>query len=185
MYFQGKLAPHTGAATSLVYGAKTFLDVFANSAFPFIAGMGVFNAAMGLLDFHTKPSKSDLLSNVNKAFKSITEDVNNRLKKMEGYVDGRVIELERRLMMNEYRSLYRYWIDCLHEINVHDSVECQRNANRVIYSLLPHFQVLGDLFSSKVKVTPSYYDIKRLEAGLIPFRNYAALHVYALQLLVS
>ena len=183
--YLGKLKPHASAGKELVNGAKVFLKVFVEVAPKLASALGIFSAAMGVLEVFTKPSQSDLLKSVNKGLKQLTEDVNNRLKKMEGYVDGRVIELEKRLMSNEYKTLHRYWTDCAQQSNEENSIDCQRHSNRLMFAHLPHFQILAEIFYSRSEASPSYYDVKRLEAGLIPFREYAALHVYTLQVLVS
>ena len=160
-----------------------FLKIFTETAPKLASSLGIFSAAFGLLEL-AKPSQSDLLRSVNKGFKKLADDVNNRLKKMEGYVDGKVIELEKRLMNREYKTLHRYWVDCVQQSNEKNSIDCMRRGHRFIHAHLPHFQILADNFNSRSRVLPSYYDIKRLEVGLIPFREYAALHLCALQVVV-
>ena len=106
-----------------------FLKIFTETAPKHASSLGIFSAAFGLLEL-AKPSQSDLLRSVNKGFKKLADDVNNRLKKVEGYVDGKVIELEKRLMNREYKTLHRYWVDCVQQSNEKNSIDCMRRGHR-------------------------------------------------------
>ena len=118
------------------------------------------------------------MNKVNKAFAGMTKDINNRLETMEGYVDGRVIQLEQNLIKNEFAALQRYFISCIREPHEEEVPTCQRFANKKICGVLPKFQKLSDQYKSvRGAKTLNIYDIKRLEASLTSFQDYASLHV--------
>ena len=149
------------------------------------AGFGVFASAFGIIEAFTKPTPNEILDKVNKAFAEMAKDVNDRLKKMEGYVDVKIIRAEEDIIRNEFAFLKRYFGSCIRETTEEAARRCQRNANKYIYAELPKFQKLRNQFGSGKKTGISFYDVKRLEAGLISFRDYASLHLYSLQLLVN
>ena len=173
-----------GAGRALAAVAAT-IENTAKIASKLSAGFGVFAAAFGIIESFTKPTPNQILEKVNKAFAEMAKDVNDRLKKMEGYVDGKVIRAEEGIIKNEFAYLKRYFGSCIRETTEAAARRCQQNANKNIYAELPKFQKLRNHFRSGRKAGISFYDVKRLEAGLISFRDYASLHLYSLQLLVN
>ena len=45
---------------------------------------------------------------MNKAVATLTDEVNNKLDQMEGYVDSKVAKAEKELIAAEYASAFRY-----------------------------------------------------------------------------
>ena len=184
--FLGKLSPASALGKELVNGAKTFYKLYEDIAPKLVSGLGIFSASMGVLGSLTKPTPQDLLNIVNKAFKKLTDDINDRLNKMKGYVDGRVIQLETRRINNQLQSLKRHWTNCIQQSSRQNSISCQRSAVGDIHADLPHFMILDEYFDGDKKDQQlEYYDVHRLEAVLIPFRDFATYHIYSLQILVS
>lgn len=185
-FMAGKLSPASALGKELVNGAKTFYKLYENVAPKLVSGLGIFSASMGVLGSLTKPTPQDLLNIVNKAFKKLTDDINDRMNKMQGYVDGRVIQQETRRINNQLQSLKRHWTNCVEQSSRQNSLSCQRSAVGDIHADLPHFMILDEYYDGdKNGQQLEYYDVHRLEAVLIPFRDYASYHIYSLQMLVN
>jgi len=80
--------------------------------------------------------------------------------------------------------LKRYLTSCLTETTDGEVRTCQRLANKMIYAELPKFQKLRKIFGAGKEVS-DFYSIRRLEATLLLFRDYASLHLFSLQTLVN
>ena len=170
--------------------AKAFLNVFAKTAPKIASSLGVFGAALGVLTEFTKPTAQDLLNEVNKALKKLTDEVNHRLTQMKDYVDTQVIKVEKNLMDSEYKRLFLLWKKCLEEHKKSEADEAQRDANRFIGASQPKFMTLSDKISvydpdNWQQGGPSHHDVKRIEAGLLGFRDFATLHLMVLKGLVD
>ncbi|XP_032227689.2 uncharacterized protein LOC116611456 [Nematostella vectensis] len=182
-FVSGIIGQSTGAGRALSTVA-TLVEKTAKVAKVLSAGFGVFAAAFSILSSFSKPTPNEILKRVDKAFEKLTKDMNNRLKTMEGYVDGKIIQQEQRTVNDEFASLKRYLENCLHETTEPSVRRCQRNSVRDIDAAWPKFEKLKSQFNSNSKKI-SMNDIKRLEAALIPFRDFASLHLFALQLLIN
>ena len=179
----GQAAGAGRAATALAAVASS-IEKVAKVAKNLSAAFGVFAAAFSIVSSFTKPTPNDILDKVNVAFAQITKDINNRLTSMEGYADGRVIELEQKLIQNEFASMRRYLTSCIRETTEPEVRTCQRLANKKIYAGLHKFQNMRDKFLAGSQNLDSY-QIRSLEATLITFRDYASLHLFSLQVMVN
>eukprot|EP00794_Sanderia_malayensis_P008847 gene8847-9795_t len=182
---------------ALEKGGKVFLSIAPKLA----ASLGIFGAALGFVSAFTKPSPQDILDQANKAIAQLTKDVNDRLDKMKGYVDTRVITLEKELMTKEYRTMFNFFGSCVKEFSTKDVNKCMRQAEKTTSSSSPKFMVLDASMSQynpyipeksvnrpyfeKNGGAPSYYDTKRIEAGLVTFKDYANLHLMIISTLVN
>ncbi|XP_048578938.1 uncharacterized protein LOC116613947 [Nematostella vectensis] len=182
-FVSGIIGQSTGAGRALSTVA-TLVEKTAKVAKVLSAGFGVFAAAFSIISTFSRPTPNDILKRVDKAFEKLTDDMNNRLKKMEGYVDGKIIQLEQRHVNNEFAALKRFLKNCMHETTESAVRRCQRNSVMDIDAAWPKFQRLKSQFSINSKKI-SMNDIKRLEAALIPFRDFASLHLFVLQLLIN
>ncbi|EDO32583.1 predicted protein [Nematostella vectensis] len=148
------------------------------------AGLGVFASAFDIDSSLSKPTSDDTLKRVGKAFEKLTEDVYNKLRKMRGYVDCSVLKLEKQTVKNEFATLKRYLGNCLQETTEPSVRKCLQNSVMDIDAAWPKFEKLKCHFNKNLKDI-SMNNIKTLEAGLIPFRDFASLHLFALQLLIN
>merc|ERR1719427_2053558 len=126
---------NAGKASNLAMHSIKALDAFGKlaSGFAKIAPalgpcLGIFGVVLGGLADFTKPKPEDILKATNVAIAKLTEEVNNRLEEMKGYVDGKVIDLEKGLIDKEYKSLFILWANCIKEPTADDVNECQRDA---------------------------------------------------------
>ena len=180
------MSPAAALGKELVNGAKVFFNLYEKVAPKLVSGLGIFAASMGVLGSLTKPTAQDLLNAVNKGFKKLTDDINDRMNKMKGYVDGRIIQQETRIIGNQLQSIKRHWTNCIDQSSRENSIECQRSSIRDMYADLPHFMILDEYFEGfKKEQQLEYFDVHRLEAVLIPFRDFATYHIFSLQMLVS
>ncbi|XP_032238018.2 uncharacterized protein LOC5512710 [Nematostella vectensis] len=182
-FVSGIIGKTAGAGRALSQVA-TLVEATAKVGKVLSAGFGVFAVAFNIISSFSKPTPNEILKRVDKAFEKLTEDMNNRLKGMEGYVDGKIIQLEQRTVKNEFASLQRYLENCVHETTEPSVRRCQLNSVRDIDAAWPKFEKLKNQFNNNSKEI-SMNDIKRLEAALIPFRDFASLHLFALQLLIN
>lgn len=180
------MSPGSALAKELVDGAKTFYNLYEDIAPKLVSGLGIYSASMGVLGSLTKPTPQDLWNIVNKAFKKLTDDINDRMNKMQGYVDGRVIQQETRRINNQLQGLKRHWTNYIEQSSRKNSITCQRSSIHDIHADLPHLMILDEYFNGGKKGQQlAYFDVHRLEAVLIPFRDFASYHIYSLQMLVS
>ncbi|XP_065061662.1 uncharacterized protein LOC135688668 [Rhopilema esculentum] len=160
--------------------------------------LGVFGAALGFVTAFTSPTPQDILNQANKAIAKLTAEVNDRLVKMEGYVDYKVIKLEKDLVNREYRSLFNLFGNCAKEATKDQVNECMRDAEMKAASDAPKYMILDtkmgaytdstkfrSYYDSNPSKAPSYYDVKRIEAGIISFRDYATLHLLMISTLLD
>eukprot|EP00111_Clytia_hemisphaerica_P020540 TCONS_00060515-protein len=135
--------------------------------------LGAFGIGLAVLDAFTSPSPQDILDQANKAIEKLTDEVNERLDEMKGYVDQKTIHLEKDLISREYKSLFKMWGNCLKEVSEIEVNECQEDAVKDIMAARPKFA----LFSNQVQANKELpvYDTKRIETSLITFRDYVIL----------
>lgn len=175
------------------------------------AALGLFAVAMELSS--SKPSPQEILDRAYKSVKLLTEEVNGRIKQLQDYADIKDLQLEKRLMERNYKELFDKWFDCQKLRPGQDEAQCQGNVEGDIRNARFHFQPLQSLFDAKLWDGSQKYDpsrdkhladwqyiarknghnywapthdqVKQLEIGLIPFRDYATLHLIVLETLAS
>ena len=183
-----------GAIDSLRIGGNFLLKIAPKLA----PALGAFGFVFGFIADLSKPSPQDIIDQTNKAIAKLTKEVNDRLEKMKGYVDHRVITLERDLINREYKVLFNLFAGCIKEATKNNVNRCMRNAERTTAASAPKFMILAskmgiysenhksrayyDKYPSKA---PSYYNIKRMEAGILSFRDYANIHLLMISTLLE
>ena len=189
--------------TSATLGIMNSAGRLLNSAPHVAAALGALSVAMGLST--SEISKQDILNKANEAVAALTADVNDRMDKMKDYVDVRVIQLEKGLISSKYKVFFYDWIHCAEERTPENALNCQQDVERDLKSARFEFEILHENqqsmdpngpyryrythqflkeYASQYK-SPSHYEVKRLEAALIPFRNFASLHLMVLQTLAA
>lgn len=189
--------------TSATLGVMNSAGRLLNSAPHVAAALGALSVAMGLVVGSVGPQ--DILDKANEAVAALTADVNDRMDKMKDYVDVRVIQLEKGLISSKYKVFFYDWIHCAEERSTEKALNCQQDVERNLKSARFEFEILHEKqesmdpngpsrfrythqflkeYASQYK-SPSHYDVKRLEADLIPFRNFASLHLMVLQTLAT
>ncbi|XP_032232992.1 uncharacterized protein LOC116615470 [Nematostella vectensis] len=143
------------------------------------AAFGVFGAVFATVGFAEGPTPKDILEKVDAAFEEITHSMNLRISSMGQYVDKSIMDMERRLISREFKTLQNKWSVCLEEVTLEDNLRCQRDAARYMDTELPKYQ------NQPFKEDVDLYNTKILEASLLTFRDYASLHLYALKMLVG
>jgi len=141
--------------------------------------LGVFSAVMGVLN--PAPSPQDILDSVNKAVTELTDEVNKKLDQMEGYVDSKVAKAEKDLISAEYASAFRLWSQCIEEPTEEKANECQRDAVRTLVASRPKFTPLAGEMEGHV----DFEKVRKLEAYMLAFRDYANLVIMELTPLVE
>ncbi|XP_031561476.1 uncharacterized protein LOC116297393 [Actinia tenebrosa] len=163
----------------------------------------------------SSPSPTDVLDKAFKSVELLTEEVNERMSQLQDYIDVQTLQLERLIMTRNYKELFDKWSRCANHRPGRDPNQCQEDAEEDIVSARFHFQPLQELLeekqsSGKQKYDPHFYfryiatwqwmkeyegkgyfwaptydEVKKLEIGLIPFRDYATLHLVALEALAN
>ena len=101
---------------------------------------------------------------------------------MKGYVDYKILLLEKELINREYKTLFNLWGNCIGEPRADLVRECQNDALRQLRASSPKFMLKAD--QKNVWSTsnhPPVNDVKRVEVGLLSFRDYAVLDLMQLE----
>lgn len=200
--------------TAATLGAIDAVGDVLKAAPQMTAAIGCVTVALGFLN--KSPSPQDILNKVTESVNMLTEEVNVMMDQMKDYADVRDLQLEKRLMNNEYKQLFDQWVQCSRKFTQEESENCQKAVEDQIRSSRYHFQPLhdkfGQKFNGKLVYNPnfnyrksagtwqwmnkhcgvkeyagaeclSHYEAKRLEIGIIAFRDYATLHLLALKTL--
>jgi len=180
------LGPVSQASTLAMHSLNTIKAI--TGAFEKIAPtlgpmLGVFGAATGIFKSLTEPKPKDILNACNAAMGTLTKDMNDKIERMEGYVDSQIITVEKNLIQREYQTCFNLWTACVDEASPELSNECQREAYATLSAKRPKFAV----FASKImgKTALSGFEARELEAYLVPFRDYANLVLMMLKPLVE
>lgn len=173
---------------------------------------GAIALALGIAQ--NEPSPQDILNRAHESVQLLANDVNERLNQLQDYADANDLELERRIMTRNYKELFDQWQECLTYKTKAEADNCQARVERAVKSARYQFQPLQSKFDEKdsegkpvydpnfeyryvatwqwmneykdVHVSfPEYKEVKRLEIGLIPFRNYVTLHLLVLETLIK
>jgi len=133
--------------------------------------LGVFSAVSGMLN--PAPSAQDILDQANTAIAQLTDEVNKKIKGMEGYVDSKVAKLEKELVDNNYQSSFRLWAQCIENPTEEEANECQRDAVKHAVAIRPKFTPEAGKLTGDV----DFDTVRKLEAYMLAFRDYANLVV--------
>lgn len=168
-------------AAHTINAVKSITKIFAASAPALAPALGLIGTLMGGLEMGVKTKAADILKVTNRAFEEMTMEINERFDEMKGYVDSKFLQFEKRLLEEELGVMYRLWTYCLNEGNPDDKKtasavnECQRDAYRHVFAkeqvFMKKFEHAGD--------------VQRIEAALLPFREYAQLSLFILSTLVK
>ncbi|XP_066916218.1 uncharacterized protein [Clytia hemisphaerica] len=145
--------------------------------------LGLFGIGLGIVQAFVDPSPQDILDKANEAIAKLTNQMNDRLEEMQGYVDQKTINLEKNLIEREYKSLFKLWGNCVREVRKAKVDECQEDAAKDIIASRPKFAMFGDNIINNKEL--SDYDIKRIEASLITFRDWVAMALGSLSAITA
>ena len=112
------------------------------------AALGVFGAALDLVNAFASPTSQDILDQANKAIAKLTAEVNKRLVQMEGYADAKVINIEKDLINREYRTLFNYFAGCVKETTKAKVDQCMIEAEKLTNAASPKFMILDTMMNS-------------------------------------
>jgi hypothetical protein len=190
-----KIPGIAGKGAALAMHGQKLLGLFSAAA-KLGPALGVFGAAMGVFDSLNKVSPAQIIGAVNTAITKLTKDMNDRLSKMKGYVDAKVLGLEKELVTKEYRTMFTLWSNCASETSVAKVDTCMLDAIRLINSGGPKFYKFSSVSQFPVppkglkrtrkyltdnpSKAPAYYEVKRLEISVMGFRDYVTLRLMAL-----
>ena len=167
------------------------------------AALAVVGTGFGFLSDEFKVKPEDILKAVNKAFKELTDAINDRLEQMKGYIDQKIINLKKELVNQEYTTLFESFTGCidgpgLTKKKVNDCVmrvEKRIKASRGKFmparenmkqwnpsSKVPHSRYYFEKHPSKA---PPYVRVKEMEAVMLTFRDFANLHLLVLSSLIN
>jgi len=179
------LAKILSGAKKMGQGAAVVMHAMKFSAFlmkkaPMLGpALGVFSAMTGFIN--PAPTAQDILKSVNTAVDKLTSEVNQKLDQMKGYVDSKVAKLEKDLIMGEYATSFRLWANCINEPTEAKVKECQQDAVKHITAKRPKFTPLSfELKSLGGSKKVSFEKVRKLEAYMLAFRDYANLVVMQL-----
>jgi len=168
----------TGNAGKILKIMDKFSKVFKNAA-KMAPWLGALSGVFGFIG--KKPSAQDAVNAANKAIKKLTEEVNNRMVEMKGYVDDSILKSESQWIGRQYQVLFNGWADCMvNEVTVAAVNECQKRAFADIRKSRSHFL----LFRGKTQRL-SRKEIKRLEVTFLSIRDYAVLNLMVMKSLVD
>jgi len=141
--------------------------------------LGVFSAMTGFIN--PAPTAQDILNSVNTAVGKLTSEVNRKLDQMKGYVDSKIAKLEKDLIRGEYETNFRLWAACINEPSEEHVNECQRDAVKLLTAAQGKFTPLAyEVKNRKAGAKVSFENVRKLEAYMLAFRDYANLVVMSL-----
>jgi hypothetical protein len=184
------LGPASQASTLAMHSlntVKAIMNVFTKVAPKLGPVLGVFGAVTGIFKGLTEVKPKDIMGAVNQAMGELTKDINDKMERMEGYVDSKIITLEKNLIQREYRVAFNLWTGCAREASVELSNECQREAYSTLSANRPKFAVFAQkLFADDENKFPiTSFEARELEAYLPAFREYANLLLMMLKPLIE
>jgi len=130
-----------------------------------------------------EPGPDDILNAVNDALEDLTEEVNEKLDSMMGYVDTQVINSEKFMLQNVFDAAYRRWTFCLKEETEAKATECQADAAKRLVEDRSLYGIYWNQVTELQKL--DRMTRMRIEAHLVLFRNYANLVVLQLLPLIE
>ena len=130
------------------------------------------------------PTVEDLQKATKEAFDELAKDTDLALKGLKDYVDNEFLEFEKRLMKNEYATLYQGWANCEDYKNKADLDRCLKNQIDAMRREKPKFLKYNDKIGS-IMWNPTVKQLKQVQAGMFLFRDYEQLMLMALQTMVN
>jgi len=130
-----------------------------------------------------KPKLGDVMKSVNTAIQDLTDSMNQRLSQMEGYCDTQIINLQKKLIHNNYRASFTLWSNCIKEYNAEEANKCQMDAIKSLVAQRPKFAPSDSTVMAGKPL--SSMDRRTVEASLILFRDYANLVIMELTPLIN
>lgn len=128
-----------------------------------------------------EPSAQDILNKCNEALAELTDEVNKKMKEMENYVDAQIAATEKKLIQAEFKTCFNLWTECVKEATPELSNRCQTDSARHVVSRRDKFAVEADKLNGGITMK----EVRRLEAYMLAFRDYANLVVMQLTTLVN
>lgn len=201
-----------GATTAATLAVIDSAGVVLKGSPQVAATLGIIAVGVGFAS--DTPSPDDILERAFKSVELLTEEVNIRMSQLQDYSDVKDLQLEKTIMSRNYKELFDKWSKCAKHRPGRDPNQCQTQAEGDIESARYHFQPVQSEFdekrNGKQKYDPHFYyryvatwqwmeemkgsglfwaltyeQVKKLEIGLIPFRDYATLHLIALEALAN
>ena len=162
------------AFTTVTETSMKAVKFLVNLAPKLASTLGIFGAVFSFVSDATKPSAQQIIDSTNVAFENLTSEMNDRIDQLQGYVDSRVIQLEKAMVTRELKVMQNIWLNCADElIDTATINECQRDAARFIRANKPKFLLFGDKKTAHKQLDS--YTIRRAEASLFAFREFANL----------
>jgi len=161
-----------------VVGSALDLTVFTTKVEKFAAklsaALGVWGSIVGGF-LYQEPTTANIIDGMNEAFDRLTEQINDQFYNMEEYVKQEILELEKKLMNNQYRSYVKQLNLCLEKLDRALFINCLIDAHddslKEQESFMSYRQqmetywwgvfVAGDGISDKEIKLPDLYDSKQ------------------------
>jgi len=163
--------------------ASKYAKRFAAVAPKLSAGMGVFGAVFGIISSQTTPDASDAVDAANRAIGKLTYEVNMRLDRMKHYVNKEIIKLVRDDLEKQFKEMTAHWNLCLKEKTKEATNDCMRRSFNKLQAKEAHFLQYSDKMNHNQK--PTVDEVRKIEASLESFRDYAFFVVYELEILIQ
>jgi len=147
--------------------------------------LGVFAAVTGAINDQAKLKPAEVATATNNAIAELTLRMNNKLLKMESYVNSQIIHLEQRLIERQYKGDFRLWVLCATQATAELSKECQRDAFHTLNGHRPMFAILREQIMNNNKYKLTGLQTRELEVYLPVFRDYVNLEIMELVPLIK
>jgi len=143
--------------------------------------LGIFGALFGAITSGMELTPEEVAQATDRAMAKLTNDINNNLDKLQGYVDSTIVTTEKNLITREYMTAFRMWSSCVVEPSKERSNECQRDAYRYLSASRPKYAV----FSQEVQAnTLTGLQTREVEVYLLLYRDYVNLLIMELKPLI-
>ena len=188
-------------ATHSTNAVKAFTKAWEKLAPKLASSLGIFGAFLGFVAFGTNQTAGEMMKEVEKAIDKLASEVDRRLLGMKDYVDHTVIQSMQQLTKNRFKFFPRAWANCLSKRNKRRIEECQQTTEWMLSSVLNEFamyfeemdnypvptidQQISNYVINNPEQVPSKTVVKKLEASLGIFREYATHHLLVLQILLN
>jgi len=185
----GHLGTANSAADAAIAGAETIKRIkdmakFAKVAGPLSAVLGVVGVVFGVVADMFSNTPEDAIKATNKALEQLTNEVNQRLDGLKGYVDQEVLRLEKVLNEREYKMEWKRFTSCVRwSPNQARQLRCMEEAEHSSLAKFGSFAIYYDRVSRHQHLTVK--ELKAIELNILTFRNYAILRLMTLKALMD